>query len=1621
MLPGSAKRWLFLFACLSAPLPGQEEDWIPPRSDELDQFSDEIDSALLQEDTQGLLSAISKLGKTLITGVPDGGIPIGPDRWVGAASFLRLKLSAIPENKRARLEKELQLLLEARISGSELPGIDPLVDSKLRRWLLDLPAGNAHETLRSRLVDAAIESGNESTRDQLLEAGWNPSSESSPRLAPLQRPPVGPPHGSLLTTISRLGDSAGVEGTPWPRRHIQPLATGDGELVWLQTPSALVCLDTRDGQELWRVLFPSEAPDPTAGTSIQPTLFADMVVVTTLEGVHAFDRYSGNERWHLSLQELAGSEVDADLQPLSISPPLVAGSSLVVSSIRLLDGRLESSLVSISAAGKVRWIRPLGSAVGATYLALGATPPSLATRAGQLLLLTHRHCLMSLRADDGAIQWCSFYPSHFEQGRRDAFYFDLPPAASAMEVVGQLLVTAPTDSSDVLIFDGRNGELLSSISRNGARFWALRNDRDGCRLAVGSQKKLLLWEIADDGQVQPLPPLELPAGIPPISGNPASTAAGWWIPAGNTLLYISDSGNLSIHGVDSIATIDGITLLENSLVAREMGKQLLLTPISQEDPLNPVASAAVAGNLDQVDLALLTETGGGAASDTRRALLRTVETLLDLEGSKGAQLELERALLASEMSSRQRARRAWGRAWRAASKNETLLASALIDEVLKGPEDLVVDYGPAPRIPIDLAVSALLAVLLDSPDGELLDQDRQRRAQEALARMPGGDQLKALRQIARLHPRTQAGRRARLGAAQILYQYGALGGSLLELKRLTAREPLTAEAVEARLRIIELLRETGNLSEALEEISTLVEEHGDRPLRLTRDGVLLEWTVRQRAQELAGEIGALVDRAATPRIPLPLQPVWRNRTEISHQRSLEVVPLEGTDSDSGRYLTLSNDSVELRSSASGALIWRQVLPRDTDRSSEGILLQRRESLQPPLAIDSDVVIVSDRYDVWCLSMVDGSPKWHLSLKARDLEEGREPIPVAIERSASGDGILVLIGNDELLNGIDLLTGRLLWQQPIAGPLVADPEVEAGMLLLGYALPDRVEIRSIADGSVVKAIDFDDTLGSLADGPWFSGEDLVVPLEKGRIQRISPSGEIRWDIPIPHMVSKIHRHQQLPWFVAELYWSRGRPTLLGIREKDGRILWQRTLHSDSRRLQQVELTPKEIYLADGNFRERRVTCLDIPSGFQLDEVSDELEVLELPVRWTQPLTSGFDIAQLRPYRDWLFVEDRFRCQLTLLSRETGQRLLPRQGFAEVEKFLAGRRRLFFGGFVGDTLCLLTARGALGLRPPDLAREEELIVETLVGIDLQDLDSSPDPVLASQRLFRSRELEAAIGILEEPLGQLHLSQDERRVLQPLLDGLGEELGETRLKRLGVPRLGQAPRIDGSLDEPWNASHALPFRKPRHFKGVQGPREDAANWRGWQDLSAVLLCGWSEEGFHIALDVHDDRTHPYDGEAPRWKGDCLLLAFDLLGDGGSRAGPDDQLLTLALTIPPPQNPDPEVEEGEEPPAGDAPADEEEDEVGGQFQVKRKNDGSGVIYEGTIPWQTFIEAREQADLPYPGLEFGLNLVLTDDDSGQGATSYMTTTTGQVIHQDPRRVWDVFVPDRFMRVRIER
>jgi outer membrane protein assembly factor BamB len=302
------------------------------------------------------------------------------------------------------------------------------------------------------------------------------------------------------------------------------------------------------------------------------------------------------------------------------------------------------------------------------------------------------------------------------------------------------------------------------------------------------------------------------------------------------------------------------------------------------------------------------------------------------------------------------------------------------------------------------------------------------------------------------------------------------------------------------------------------------------------------------------------------------------------------------------------------------------------------------------------------------------------------------------------------------------------------------------------------------------------------------------------------------------------------------------------------------------------------------------------------------------------------------------------------------------------------------------------------------------------------------------FRLGDLESAIQLLSRSLGTDDVGKESPtdasspqrgRILGYLLDGIKEESMRRSVPRFSSRRMKTPPLIDGDLSDAWDLATAVHLDSPTHVTSIPGP-EAARDWEGEEDLAAVLYTGWDDTHFYFALDVKDDFLHPYDKDAENWKGDCLIIGLDPLGDGGFRQNADDQLMTLALTIPKRKKLSRDKDENDPEAGADGEEQEDEDErrkPAGLFSVKKKDDNSGAIYEVGLPWSSMILAtRRPGGPPSPGYAFGLSLLLTDDDSGQGATKTLSANPCHLLprNQKHSQMFRFIIPYYFPRVTLE-
>ena len=317
--------------------------------------------------------------------------------------------------------------------------------------------------------------------------------------------------------------------------------------------------------------------------------------------------------------------------------------------------------------------------------------------------------------------------------------------------------------------------------------------------------------------------------------------------------------------------------------------------------------------------------------------------------------------------------------------------------------------------------------------------------------------------------------------------------------------------------------------------------------------------------------------------------------------------------------------------------------------------------------------------------------------------------------------------------------------------------------------------------------------------------------------------------------------------------------------------------------------------------------------------------------------------------------------------------------------------------------------------------------LLNVYLKDRTEPKAVIDLALAYFQAGDYPSAVTLLDRTLiSEALLSSDNtkgREDIAYLLEGIKQEaMKHINPREITARRLQSPPVIDGRLEDSWSYAHRVLLTAPRNLNLIPAPGL-SRQWEGEEDLSAILYTGWDESYFYFALDVEDDILRAYDRDAEYWKGDCLLIGLDPDGDGGYRQGSDDQLMTLGLTIPKRRKEAKEQEraEGEQEGGLDEENEEEDDdEPQGLFSVKKKPDSSGAIYEVALPWTSF-PLFKTAPPPSAGFNFGLSLLLTDDDTGRGATKTLSINPCHLIPRKQRNVWiwRFMIPEFFPRVRL--
>jgi hypothetical protein len=504
-------------------------------------------------------------------------------------------------------------------------------------------------------------------------------------------------------------------------------------------------------------------------------------------------------------------------------------------------------------------------------------------------------------------------------------------------------------------------------------------------------------------------------------------------------------------------------------------------------------------------------------------------------------------------------------------------------------------------------------------------------------------------------------------------------------------------------------------------------------------------------------------------------------------------------------------------------------------------------------------------------------------------------------------------------------------------------------------------------------------------------------------------------------------EELSWFaespdelIAVVSRTNHWPAVIAISLKDGEEIWRYEKFPARRATFSVFRKQNRLYVIHGDDSWQLV-------ALEVRRRPDD-ERLIVDAIWPKEIDlgtfySGSGQRKLEAGADAVFVADP-NGSISVYDKVTGGN---RSASASaITSFLSEEKGAFTFAILGGRLVILSDGGDAAFE--SLSPTDEALDSTADMQIVREYQSKPGAVENTTRLalhyFRQGDVESAIAILNRSLlTEDVLSRDEpakRFQLSYLLDGMKEEHMKGSTPSIVARRFRTPPAIDGELNDSWDVSTRIRLNAPRHIGVVPGPG-DQRDWEGEEDLSADVYLGWDDQYFYFCLDVSDDVLHPYDKDADNWKGDCLLIGLDPTNDGGYRQRGNDQLMTLALTVPKRNKLDKKKkQEGEQ---GEEEEDEEEGKrPDGLFSVKKKDDDTGAIYEVALTWSTFAQGFEGGVPPQAGFTFGLSLLLTDDDTGQGATKTLSLNPCHLLPRSQKSawVWRFIIPAFFPKVTLE-
>ncbi len=1266
----------------------------------------------------------------------------------------------------------------------------------------------------------------------------------------------------------------------------------------------------------------------------------------------AIDTESGQQLWS-NLEDPQWQDFARQLEHLS-SPLAYAGSVFAVGN--QWENEVASRLFCLDALdGSLRYSVFLGSSSQQNILArsLFASPPSASD--GMVYAMTNNGVISAVEAHTGRVLWSFTYPLASKATQIYRQQRGTTPLVAPL-VAGPLLICFPRDAESCFALERWTGKRVWTLAKEGELFEPLGVSNGnvvfaGSRLlAVELQTGLVAWEAP---------------GPEHLAGRGLLSAGVCYVPGRDSLLMVDaadgslrasyhwspeQAGHLALAGTYLYSVSPTRICAFESLSDTE--RRL---PRGAEGARRLAGLRRAHGRLDEA-LALLRGAVNRAEGAERDLALDDLVGVLEARSDQrwqagnrqGAGADLAEA---GSLASGQRAVQLF---WRAARRyeeaGELAAAVASYQQLAERFGDRKLELRDGLQAPVGpLVAEALQRLVRTQPE---LYRVYALRAREALSEAEKADSAEGLRRVVQRFPASREAAFAQFGLAQFYMIRQAWPNAAREWQRflrLFADAPRRADALAGLVRAS--LR--GNfIDEATHTLERLLREH---PNDLVGDR-------RQPVAAFAAEMRAAIAAAGEAELPLPALPIWRTGSDlgVSSGRILEaragVLPIQ------------TERMLFVRRLQSGDLLWQRAI-------EPGALC----------VVGDSAVALFTQGAVELRALESGRLRWRFPIPqlVTHFETGFAP-EVKLSALTLHEGRVFVGTRDERLWALDGQTGVPLWQREQTGLLHEEQPVFAGMLLCYRMAEAALWGLDPLDGSPRFHTELAAPNDRLSRSPSVSPARIFCVAGGRRVLAFDQKGEQLWE----QTVERRWIDRMVPSADGKLLAVLLQPQVSGthlqvLASNDGRLLWEDA--PGEKRIRSLSIDSQSIYIGRGEILDGEVHCCDRDSGF---------------VRWIHVVPVGISHKQMVATASHLLLPNVAAdgpARVTVLDKLRG---------VEVDQI--GRlpdRRLVAMGLFGSRLVLLTDRGSFAFGQPDQARLEERVAQLLEGSETERDAGLLEELASCYRLLGDER--AAIRCLADALQLPGVgAADSDRLLAQLM--VARELAsEEQTPVLKVSRVPRPVEIDGELTDWWREQEGLVLNGPEHLTPIQG-LAGSSRWLGAEDLSATLYLGWDERYFYLTIDVRDNILRPYDGEADSWIGDCLLIALDPQNNRGAWFRSDDQLLSLALTLPPKKKPD----------------EEEEPKAEGKFFVTRKDDNSGVVYEVRLAWSSayFREAgvAVPADGPKDGFSFGFDFALTDDDHN-GATKVLCLTPGLLLHTRKDNLWPGFIPKHFGTIRISR